>query len=307
MPDVIVIRLHPEKPTTGADFSNYLTGLTIEAWDASVTKPTVNVSADVPIGQASGARIAQHWLPTLTFPPAAVATAILEITAPPPKEYAEPDVVLRVKRGATVVGVFTVDYNVAVETVASIPAASAPPASSPFPSLGSTAVHLALPSPALAADPNDVIVTLPKDGSPPNFTDLMNAVKKVLSQDPGGSPDLTTLTPEKCRHIAYEIAWNRHIDPLPVPSPDLETMYTTDAAGFDSKAHQLFEADLLKYTATHNGTAELLATYVYSMVAALVCEQKSIAATRADLEFPIRPGVATPSGKIKEADVILTN
>jgi len=132
-------------------------------------------------------------------------------------------------------------------------------------------------------------------------------VQAVLSQDPGGITDLRTLTPSQCRHIALEIAWNRHIAPLPSPSPDLETLYTTDAPGFDSKAHQLFEAALLKYSAERDAKAQLLAAYIYSMVAALICEQKSSDAVRAGLRFPIQPGVVTPSGKVHESDVVLRN
>jgi hypothetical protein len=308
MPPVIVIRLHPEEPTTGADFSSYLTGLTIEAWDASFTKPKVNVATDTPIGTATGInRIVQHWLPTLGFPPAAVATAVLEVTSPPPVEYADPDVVIRVTRGATLVGVFTVDYNVASMTVGSVPLPVGPPAANPFPTLDEIAVHLALPSPLLAADPNDVIVNLPKDGSPPNFEDLKGAVENVLAQDPGVATALTDLKPAQCRHIAFEIAWNRHIDPLPTPKTDLETMYTTDAGGFDEQQHQLFEADLLKQHAKNDAKGEILSTYIYSMVAAIICEQKSIDAATAGLTFPIQPGVVTPSGKVKEAEVVLQN
>jgi len=285
-----------------------LTGLTIEAWDASFTKPKVNVATDTPIGTATGgSRIVQHWLPTLGFPPAAVATAVLEVTNPPPVEYADPDVVLRVTRGTTLVGVFTVDYNVASMNVGSVPLPAGPPLAQPFPTLGSVAIHLPLPSPLLAADPNDVIVNLPKDGSPPNFADLKGAVENVLAQDPGVATALTDLKPAQCRHIAFEIAWNRHLDPLPTPSPGLETMYTTNAIGFSEQQHQLFQAELLKQRAANDAKAEMLSTYIYSMVAAIICEQKSIDAARAGLTFPIQPGVVTPSGKVKEAEVVLQN
>lgn len=312
MPQVLVIRLVPEEPVSGAAFSNYLAGLKIEAWDVSFAKPKVNIAVDPPIGKAdfnvnpAVTRIAQHWLPTLAFPPAAVATALLEITAPPAKEYANTDVLLRVTRNGTSLGTFVVEYNAATVTLAAVPPAATPPAASPFP-VGAPALHVSLPSPGSAVDPNDAIVTLPKDGSPPAFADLKAAVQKVLSQDPGGSPALKDLTPAQCRHIAYEIAWNRHIDPLPSPSPDLEVMYTTDASGFDEKAHQIFQAELLKHRAANDAEAEVLANYIFAMVAALVCEQKSIDASAAGLRFPIQPGVATPSGKIAESEVVLQN
>lgn len=312
MPQALIIRLVPEEPVSGAAFSNYLPGLKIEAWDVSFAKPKVNVAADPPIGAAEFSvnpaitRIAQHWVPTLTFPPAAVATALLEVTAPAPKEYADADILLRVTRNGTSLGSFVVEYNAAAVNLAVIPPAATPPSASPFP-VGAPAIHVFLPSPGSAASPNDAIVTLPKDGSPPSFADLKGAVQKVLSQDPGGSPALKDLTPAQCRHIAYEIAWNRHLDPLPTPSPALELMYTTDAPGFDEQTHQLFAAELLKHRAAHDAKAEVLANYIYALVAALACEQKSIDASAAGLCFPIRPGVATPSGKIKESEVVLQN
>jgi len=312
MPQVLVIRLVPEEPVDGAAFTSYLLGLKIEAWDASFAKPKVNVAADPPIGTAQFdadpaiTRIAQHWVPTLTFPPAAVATALLEITAPPATEYSDVDILLRVTRGGTSLGSFVVEYNASTVNLPLVPPAVLPPAASPFP-VGAPTIHLTLPPPGSAADPNDAVVVLPKDGSPPSFADLKGAVQKVLSQDPGGSPALESLTPSQCRHIAYEIAWNRHIDPLPTPTPDLEVMYTADAAGFDAQAYQIFQAELLKHRAAHDAKAEMLASYIYAMVAALVCERKSIDAMAAGLRFPVQPGVATPGGKINEFEVILRN
>lgn len=313
MPDIIVIRLHPEEPTTGTEFSSYLADLKIEAWDVSFAKPKVNVNLDPPIGSAAidanpaATRIAQHWLPKPGFPPAATATAILEITSPPPTEYADADVVLRVTRGTKLVGVYVAEYNVAVATVGAIPAPAIPPASSPYGALGVTGIDLALPHPNLTIDPNDAFVTLPKDGSPPNFDDLKGAVEKVLSQDPGGTPALTSLTPSQCRHLAYEIAWNRHLSPLPDPTPDLATMYSTDASGFNAQGYQIYQAELMKHRAAHDAKAEALAIYIYSLVAALVCEQKSIDAAAAGFRFPVRPGVTSPAGKIKQTEVVLKN
>jgi hypothetical protein len=313
MPDIIVIRLHPEEPTTGTQFSSYLTDLKIEAWDVSFTKPKVNVNVDPPIGSAefdanpSATRIAQHWLPVLVFPPAATATAILEITAPSP-EYADADILLRVTRGTKLVGLYEVEYNTAVSSVGSIPSPpDTPPAVSPYDGVGVTGLVIGLPAPELAVDPNDAFVTLPKDGSPPNFDDLKSAVEKVLAQEPGGAVDLTSLSPAQCRHVAYEIAWNRHVAPLPSPSPELEILYTTDAPGFDDKAHQIYQAELMKHRATHDAKAEALAIYIYSLVAALVCEQKSATAAATGFGFPVRPGAVSPTGKVKDAHVVLKN
>ncbi|HZO90884.1 MAG TPA: hypothetical protein VFB38_21335 [Chthonomonadaceae bacterium] len=44
MADMIVIRLHPDKPIGGADFTNYLNGLTLTAYDLSTGDPKVGAS-----------------------------------------------------------------------------------------------------------------------------------------------------------------------------------------------------------------------------------------------------------------------
>src|SRR4030081_1345063 len=51
MPDLIVVRLHPVKPTSGAAFTNFFTNLKITAFDLSFADGKVGVK----IGDASGA------------------------------------------------------------------------------------------------------------------------------------------------------------------------------------------------------------------------------------------------------------
>ena len=67
MPETIIIRLHPEKPCTAEEFTDYLTGLIITAYDLSFEHPE-----GFEIGQASflpedptNNRIFQH----LSIPP----------------------------------------------------------------------------------------------------------------------------------------------------------------------------------------------------------------------------------------------
>src|SRR5438552_5985220 len=107
MPQVILIRLVPMKPTTGANFSSYLTNLSIRAFDLSFG----NSADGTLIGQATGAwipnaginavgpaftpatqRIVQHFstytVPAFPVPQQdvrleAVATAIIELNPPP--------------------------------------------------------------------------------------------------------------------------------------------------------------------------------------------------------------------------------
>jgi len=54
MPQVILVRLVPMKPTSGANFSSYLTNLSIRAFDLSFGNP----AEGTPVGQAQGA-----WIP----------------------------------------------------------------------------------------------------------------------------------------------------------------------------------------------------------------------------------------------------
>jgi len=59
MPEVILIRLVPMKPTTGADFSNYLSNLSIRAFDLSFG----NTADGTLVGQAQGAGFLQTVMP----------------------------------------------------------------------------------------------------------------------------------------------------------------------------------------------------------------------------------------------------
>src|SRR5215475_822106 len=56
MPQVILVRLVPMKPTSGADFSNYLANLSIRAFDLSFG----NTADGTLVGQAQGA-----WVPNV--------------------------------------------------------------------------------------------------------------------------------------------------------------------------------------------------------------------------------------------------
>src|SRR5438046_759081 len=107
MADLIIIRLHPDKPTPGASFTAFLNGLTITAFDLSTGDPRVGeklgdasyVPPPVPAtpwlpGPAT--RIVQHFTDASTVPPhqpEAMATAVIEIKLLPPgyKEYVTSD------------------------------------------------------------------------------------------------------------------------------------------------------------------------------------------------------------------------
>ncbi|NJK30987.1 MAG: hypothetical protein HC927_00485 [Deltaproteobacteria bacterium] len=111
MPQYILVRLHPDTPTPGEQFTSYLADLTVTARDVSFANPQ-----GVEIGQATydsdqdESTIVQHFLPEpippLPFPigpPVAqpVATAIIELDLPPGHpEHASVDLLLEVRRAA---------------------------------------------------------------------------------------------------------------------------------------------------------------------------------------------------------------
>ena len=74
----------------------------------------------------------------------------------------------------------------------------------------------------------------------------------------------------------------------------------------NSNARVQFEGALAQYRAARDAEAEVLAKYIFTLSAAIACENKSKAAALAGLRFPIRPDVIQ-DGKIQEAEVVLQN
>lgn len=310
---LIILRLRPVEPVSAADFEASLVGLTIIARDLAFG----NLTPGNPIGQAQylpppnssdpqipdpATQIVQHVtepLPGL-FVPLAVATAVIEDTTPPLPEHVTRDIVLEIQRGGGEIIHRQVYYNVPVSPLA-LPADRAL-----LPGLIPTGLHLALPAAGQQVDPTDAFVELPQDGTPPNYADLLGAIQTVVAGDPGAAPDLTTLSPQQCRHIAYEIAWNRKQYPLPDRSNEfLERIYSLPDSSDDKEDRGEFEGELLAYYAKHNAEAERLAGYVFAMSAALFCAQRSNEVREVRFRFPVRLGPVPAGGKIKEAEVIL--
>lgn len=319
MPSLLVIRLHPVEPITDDEFTNYLNGLSITAHDLSFIDPTG--AATPALGPATyiaptslppspspnptpvqdpDTRIVQHF--SLTPVPLtgdfvrnflAVATAVIEIPDPPAGgEYRTADIRLEITRGGNPIAHKPVYYNVPVAP------ASIPSDPNAFPGLQPISLHLALPSSG-AASPT---LILPEDGTAPNFDTLRTAVEAVLDADPGSTAGIANLTVAQCRHIAYEIIWDRMAYPIPLPKRSLEEIYTGPQAADsdDERDRRIFEGDLLTYYTRHNAEAERLKTFIFSLSAAIWCENQSRQATRAGFYFPVFPN--PPKG---EAKVIL--
>ena len=131
------------------------------------------------------------------------------------------------------------------------------------------------------------------------------------------TPALGALSFEQCKNIAYEIVWSQQ-PPLPSPPPTdpLEDLYTNppntgamlggSGGSTTPNPHegdrQQFEAQLKSYYTIANATADRLTSFVFSLSAAIACQQQSLAATQALLNFPASPG----SGSANNIDVVLT-
>jgi hypothetical protein len=255
MPSLLVIRLHPVEPISGNDFLSYLAGLTITAFEISF-----NNQAGSQINQAQylppdnpATRIVQHFDGgTLK----AIATAVIEIPTPPAGgEYRTADIRLEITRGSSAIIHKQTYYNVPVRA-GGFPVPPAPPINPlVFTTWPETSLHLALPSPGQQLS---TTLAVPEDGTAPNFANLRTAVETVLNADPGSTTGIANLTAAQCRHIAYEIIWDRMAYPLPKPKRALEKIYTgpLKADSDEERDRRIFEGDLLTYYTRHNAEAD---------------------------------------------------
>ena len=325
----LVIRLHPVEPISGDDFTDYLDDLTITAHEASFNDPDASEGAvgaatyiapelpessnepeDIVPEYAPETRIVQHYhapfdgvVDAYVIRFYAVATAVIEILDPPDHgEYQTADVRLVITRGDNDFVHKQVYYNVPVAP-GPVPEPVNP---NDFPDISDPSgnqiisLHLALPSPGQQLSST---VIVPEDGTAPNFGNLRTAVENVLTAEPGDTAGIANLTRDQCRHIAYEIIWDRMAYPLPIPKRSLESMYTgphDDPSSEAERDRRLFEGDLLTYYVKHNNEADRLANFIFSLSAAIRCEEKSREATQAGFYFPV-----FPNSPEREAKVIL--
>ncbi len=310
---ILVIRIVPEEPTSGSEFTAYLENLTITAFDISFgnTEGVLIGSASYvppedpsePLVPNEDTQIVQHFIPIPTFPdpndpvptvvriPLAVATAIIETDGGP--EHETPDIRLEINRSGVEIAHRQLYYNVPV-------AGGSLPDVDQFRSQDITSLYLSLPAPAGVGGS---LVELPEDGRPPNFADLRAAVVAVLENDPGaGDFDLAGLTPQQSKHLAREIIFNRN--PLPAPPLSIERLYTSPDEEED-RARQQFEAELQAFYAVHNANVERLTGYIYALSAAEANAARSAAASQAGLNVPLQ--ISNPGqGTIKATRIILT-
>ena len=238
------------------------------------------------------------WMPNLS----SVATAVIEILDPPEGgEHITADVRLEITR--TVVGedgeeTVTEFIHKQVYYNVSLADRELPDDPNEFPGITDDAgnpfisLYLALPPPGEQSSANEI---LPEDGTAPNYANLLDAVGRVLENEPGDADprhiaDLT-YEYEQCRHVAREIIWDREAYPLPIPKTNLEVMYTGthDDNSAETRDRRTFEGNLLTYYVEHNNEAERLAGFVFALSAAIWCEQQTQNATQAGFYFPVFP------------------
>jgi hypothetical protein len=346
MPKLLVLRLHPIEPTEGETFEDYLTGLTITVHDLAFVAPddpdpakrgkiearligtarflprVHDPTPDDPVRwhYDPDTDIVQHYTPVVvddepTTAQSAVATAVIEIPDTDPDtrtEYETSDIRIEVERGGRTIVKSDLNFNVLENR-------SPKPPPSVFPNLSPVSLYISLPAPR-DIDLDTSILELSEDGRPPNFSDLYDAVRAVLIEDPdiADTDDaiqakLEILTREEARHIAYEIMYNPAVYPPPTPSCDLAELYTLDFPGRDKddadQARAMFEAELSRYKAVRSAEAERVGNYVYALAAAFQCQKWSVDATEVGFTFPVDPEAPEDesASKARQVEVILKN
>ncbi len=253
-----------------------------------------------------GTTIVQHVSPGLD----SVATAVIEYPGPPSgTEYITPDIRVEFAfGGASAVFAPEIYYDVQlyVHALPLLPA--------DYQTILDTQVSAFVTLPPLT-NPAAASLTLPTDGTPINFTALLNAVNAVLSSDPATPvtpAEIAALTLDQCRNIAYEIVYGPQV-PLPQPPDTLENLYTDppNSGTYSDPNEQnrlLFQGKLAGYYGLNDAAAVQLLNYVFALSAAVYGELQTQNTTSALVEFPVNPNVTPPPTltTVTESEIIFT-
>ncbi len=314
----IVIGIYPTTPqTTAADFvANYLTGLSVTAYEVDFVSPNPVASLQPPgneIGSASypASIYLLQTLIGLTLQPAAAAAAVIDIPAAMASQFVDPagdpyttpanpliNVVLSVSRGGVSIADDSINYDVNVATDPVVPLSSL----DGIP----VALYLGL-GPAGTELGNQPYLQLPQNGPPP-YDQLSTVIGEIIQADPGtsGPPyDPLNLTAPQCLHLAREIVSNRTANPLPVPSPDIGALYTQESGDPNAQNREQFSSALQSFYSTLNAQATTLASYIAAWSAAQNCAAATTSAANAGITFPVRLTSSAGPGQAAEATVIL--
>jgi hypothetical protein len=313
----IVIGIYPTTPqTTAADFvGNYLTGLTVTAYEVDFVSPNP-VAALQPAGNEIGSASypsSIYQLQTLIgaiLQPAAAAAAVIDIPAAMASQFIDPagdpyttpanpliNVVLSVARGGISIADDSINYdvNVATEPITPLSSLDGIP----------VALYLGL-GPAGTELGNQPYLQLPQNGPPP-YDQLSTVISEIIEADPGsGGPyDPQNLTAPQCLHLAREIVSNRTANPLPGPSPDLGALFTQESGDPNAQGREQFDSALQSFYSTVNAQATTLAGYIAAWSSAQNCAAATTNAANAGITFPVRLTSAPGPGQAAQATVIL--
>ena len=223
--------------------------------------------------------------------PASVATAIIPIPTPAANTYLDISVVAT--RNGITIPVPSEFYNVIVSDGTPL----TPDQYQAVP-LQETSLYITLPAPP---DTDAISLVIPTDGTAPPFDGLFKAMQQAIKNDPVAFPpstDISMLSVNQCVRMSYDIVWSQYTA-LPAPPDPLESLYTNppNPGGSNGSSgtnnleqdRQKFEGTLSSFYATANATAERLTKFVAAVSTAIFCEQTSLNATAALLEFPVDP------------------
>lgn len=185
----------------------------------------------------------------------------------------------------------------------------------------STDIYFTIDVPDEPLPSGTTVLSPSRDGKPPSFKVLHDAINDVLQKDhpdgAGSLEDMTGfLTTAECRQIAEELVNNRTLDPPPAapyptsntdgsnPSIIFEDLFTAGAVADDEQRkqreldRQKFEADRTSYYALHSADALQLANHVFTLVTAVQAEKYTAHQGRmATIEAPIKESVSHSSAR----------
>lgn len=249
---------------------------------------------------------------------------------PPPDGIFGYDLRLEIKRNGVLLDAPDIEWNATYYTVPDLSPyvidymgiANNGPVQQPFsnyPSMSQPSLYAIIPDAPTPLPPGTAGVLLKKDGTPPNFDNLLNAVNTVLGvynlQKGTELQNLASpLTEQQCNDVAYEIAYNRAWFPLPPPVPPfpppdhnavLEDLYTAPSKENDQIRSQ-FEGNLTSFHSKLNAMAMKLSNYIFAASAAIQAERSSATSTMAAMTFPLDPAI-TKTKAVTTAEVVLTS
>ncbi|KAK3192711.1 hypothetical protein K4F52_001065 [Lecanicillium sp. MT-2017a] len=186
-----------------------------------------------------------------------------------------------------------------------------------------TDVYLSIDVPVAPLFAGTAVVSLSREGVPPDFDSLREAINSVIELDSSdGADSLESMTQflstGQAKQIAAELTTNRLLDPPPAapyrtstgadgpPRTVFENMYTISDDGGTvpqeiEQARIKFEGARASYYGLRSSDAIQLANYVYSVIAAVYAEWYTSKASYAVLQVPIqaeihhKTAVAMPS------------